>query len=186
MLGGTGGFVARGWHLSCGGRASCALAPREETGGRLWLGFGLASRNCALKFENTVTPLSVYTRTHARTLMHAHTHTHARMLMHAHTRTHTHTHTRTRTHMHRSTHQARDPKAAVVPHIFNIQSWNFKPAMHLMAQSWETNPRTGELKADGDVPAYAPRAVQFHPHGSQSDFVWLSARTPHGGALYVW
>ena len=32
------------------------------------------------------------------------------------------------------------------------------------------------------------RAVQFHPHGGQSDFVWLSARTegPHGGASYVW
>ena len=25
---------------------------------------------------------------------------------------------------------------------------------------------------------YASRAVQFHPHGGQSDFVWLSARTP--------
>ena len=24
------------------------------------------------------------------------------------------------------------------------------------------------------------------PHGSQSDFVWPSARTPHGGASYVW
>jgi len=24
------------------------------------------------------------------------------------------------------------------------------------------------------------RGVQFHPHGGQSDFVWLSARTPHG------
>ena len=33
---------------------------------------------------------------------------------------------------------------------------------------------------------YASRAVQFHPHGGQSDFVWLSARTPHGGASYVW
>ena len=33
---------------------------------------------------------------------------------------------------------------------------------------------------------YASRAVQFHPHGGQPDFVWLSARTPHGGALYVW
>ena len=32
---------------------------------------------------------------------------------------------------------------------------------------------------------YAPRAVQFHPHGGQSEFVWLSARTPHGGASYV-
>ena len=31
---------------------------------------------------------------------------------------------------------------------------------------------------------YASRAVQFHPHGGQSDFVWLSARTPHGA--YVW
>ena len=28
------------------------------------------------------------------------------------------------------------------------------------------------------------RAVQFHPHGGQFDFVWLSARTPHGA--YVW
>ena len=28
------------------------------------------------------------------------------------------------------------------------------------------------------------RAVQFHPHGGQSDFVWLSARTRHGA--YVW
>ena len=25
---------------------------------------------------------------------------------------------------------------------------------------------------------YAPRAVQFHPHGGQFDLVWLSARTP--------
>ena len=31
---------------------------------------------------------------------------------------------------------------------------------------------------------YASRAVQFHPHGGQFDFVWLSARTPHGA--YVW
>ena len=31
---------------------------------------------------------------------------------------------------------------------------------------------------------YASRAVQFHPHGGQSDFVWLSARTPHGA--YGW
>ena len=35
---------------------------------------------------------------------------------------------------------------------------------------------------------YAPRAVQFHPHGGQPDFdsVWLSARAPHRGAWYVW
>ena len=33
---------------------------------------------------------------------------------------------------------------------------------------------------------YPSRAVQFHPHGGQFDFVWLSARTPHGGASYVW
>ena len=31
---------------------------------------------------------------------------------------------------------------------------------------------------------YASRAVQFHPHGGQFYFVWLSARTPHGA--YVW
>ena len=33
---------------------------------------------------------------------------------------------------------------------------------------------------------YAPRAVQFHPHGGQFDFVWLSARAPHVGPQYVW
>ena len=31
---------------------------------------------------------------------------------------------------------------------------------------------------------YASQAVQFHPDGGQFDFVWLSARTPHGA--YVW
>ena len=30
------------------------------------------------------------------------------------------------------------------------------------------------------------RAVQFHPHGGQFDFVWLSARTPHVGPQYAW
>ena len=34
--------------------------------------------------------------------------------------------------------------------------------------------------------AYASRAVQLHPHGGQPDFVRLPARTPHGGASYVW
>ena len=33
---------------------------------------------------------------------------------------------------------------------------------------------------------YVSRAVQFHPHGGQFDFVWPPARTPHGGASYVW
>ena len=32
---------------------------------------------------------------------------------------------------------------------------------------------------------YASRAVQFHPHGGQSDCVRLPARTPHGGASYI-
>ena len=40
------------------------------------------------------------------------------------------------------------------------------------------------LLKDGSDPKYAPQPVQFHPHGGQSDFVWLSARTPHGA--YVW
>ena len=31
---------------------------------------------------------------------------------------------------------------------------------------------------------HASRAVQFHPRGGQSDFVWLSTRTPHWA--YVW
>jgi len=33
-------------------------------------------------------------------------------------------------------------------------------------------------------PGYASRAVELHPPGGQSDFVWLSACTPHGA--YVW
>ena len=33
---------------------------------------------------------------------------------------------------------------------------------------------------------YASCAVQFHSNGSQFDFVWLSARTPHVGPQYVW
>ena len=37
-----------------------------------------------------------------------------------------------------------------------------------------------------DPALYALRAVQLHPDGCQFDFVWLSARTPHGGASYVW
>ena len=35
-------------------------------------------------------------------------------------------------------------------------------------------------KQEAEAPQYASRAVQFHPHGGQSDFVWLPARTPHG------
>ena len=33
-----------------------------------------------------------------------------------------------------------------------------------------------------------PRRQPFNatPMGGQFDFVWLSARTPHGGASYVW
>ena len=42
------------------------------------------------------------------------------------------------------------------------------------------------IHTDTDGYAYAPRAVQSHPRGGQSDFVWLPARTPHGGASYVW
>ena len=34
--------------------------------------------------------------------------------------------------------------------------------------------------------ACATRAVHFHPNGGQSDSVWLPARTPLGGASYVW
>ena len=37
-----------------------------------------------------------------------------------------------------------------------------------------------------ELPLYASRAVQFHPHGGQSDFAWLPARTPHVGPQYVW
>ena len=42
----------------------------------------------------------------------------------------------------------------------------------------------GKAVTHRTIAGYAPRAVQFHPHGGQSDFVWLSARTPHGA--YVW
>ena len=39
---------------------------------------------------------------------------------------------------------------------------------------------------DAPTEVYALRAVRFHPDGRQFDFVWLPARTPHGGASYVW
>ena len=41
-------------------------------------------------------------------------------------------------------------------------------------------------RSDPNATVSVPRAVQFHPHGGQLDFVWLAARTPHGGASYVW
>ena len=47
--------------------------------------------------------------------------------------------------------------------------------------------------ARAQVPEGAPewdrsvsRAVQSHPNGGQFDFFWPPARTPHGGASYVW
>ena len=40
------------------------------------------------------------------------------------------------------------------------------------------------FEGDEAMRRYASTAVQFHPHGGQFDFVWLSARTPHGA--YVW
>ena len=36
----------------------------------------------------------------------------------------------------------------------------------------------------GIVVSYVSRAVQFHPHGGQFDFVWIPARTHH--EAYVW
>ena len=45
---------------------------------------------------------------------------------------------------------------------------------------------SGRFWWDPGVGGYASRAVQFHPHGGQSDFAWLSARTPHVGPQYVW
>ena len=40
------------------------------------------------------------------------------------------------------------------------------------------------VRRTGADDGYASHAVQFHPHGGQSDFIWLPARTPHGA--YVW
>ena len=40
--------------------------------------------------------------------------------------------------------------------------------------------------AAGEARGYAARAVQFHPHGGQFDFVWLSARTMHPHGAYAW
>ena len=45
----------------------------------------------------------------------------------------------------------------------------------------------GTWNAAGLGGAYVPRAVQFHPHGGQFDYVWPPARTthPHVGPQYV-
>jgi len=57
-----------------------------------------------------------------------------------------------------------------------------------LPQRWQsTEAMTKQVFSEhSDVWAYASRDVQFHPHGGQSDFVWLPARTHHGGASYVW
>ena len=39
----------------------------------------------------------------------------------------------------------------------------------------------GRGRVDSGMIGCASRAVQFHPHGGQFDFVWLPARTPHVG-----
>ena len=46
----------------------------------------------------------------------------------------------------------------------------------------------GEAETVGSTfcQSYASRAVQFHPGGSQFDFVCPPARTPHVGPQYVW
>ena len=60
---------------------------------------------------------------------------------------------------------------------FPLQNWDFAHELGLTMHFVFT--------VDQQV-RYASRAVQFHPHGGQSDFVWLPARTPRGGASYVW
>ena len=64
-------------------------------------------------------------------------------------------------------------------------------AAHPLAAAW----CTGSRRSRGwpsvtprrlRVFRHASRAVLLHPRGGQFDFVWLPARTPHGGASYVW
>ena len=56
------------------------------------------------------------------------------------------------------------------------------PAHAQPPRRWNAFPPSRRLVSPPCV--YVFRAVQFHPHGGQSDFVWLSALTPHGA--YVW
>ena len=47
-------------------------------------------------------------------------------------------------------------------------------------------PRSAALTLAGDASVFSLQREPFNftPHGGQFDFVWLSARTPHGA--YVW
>ena len=55
---------------------------------------------------------------------------------------------------------------------------------HCGMSGWDRIPVHRGFNSSFGYLSGASRAVQFHPHGGQSDFVWLSARTPHGA--YVW
>ena len=77
--------------------------------------------------------------------------------------------------------------------LFPLPTFAIVPCGHSAAfTAW---PRYKEDNLDkpstgfrGQTPrcVYAPLAVQSHPHGGQSDFVWLPARTMHPHGAYAW
>ena len=59
--------------------------------------------------------------------------------------------------------------------------------MDMYTQAVKNSPSAFMLSySPGGGNQYASRAVQYHPHGGQFDSFWLPARTPRGGASYVW
>ena len=68
-------------------------------------------------------------------------------------------------------------------HVFGKLGWRLVPRFTIggnaTQDSFFINPATGEVRVVNS-------RVQFHPTESQLDVVWLTARTPHGGASYVW
>ena len=71
---------------------------------------------------------------------------------------------------------------------FGTDSYNYNPVHDGVAYNDGTSTTTRFVPDSaftaGTAAGYEPRAVQFHPHGGQSDLAWLPARTPHG--VYVW
>ena len=68
----------------------------------------------------------------------------------------------------------------------SMMSARLATKLQFLAQAVAKDSRLRKFAYVHVIKAYASRAVQCHPHGGQSDFVWLPARTPHVGPQYVW
>ena len=86
----------------------------------------------------------------------------------------------------RSQRNAPLPQSRPTPCLVRTHCSTLAQQAHLTLRPAWAPSRLGSPRTNARRCRYAARAVQFHPYGGQFDSVWLSARTPHGGASYVW